>query len=253
MSWPSRRCPAPSARAAPTGGQGGGGASDEGSTASAAPSRPAYGRGYAAELSIPGAAARLARGAGPQASGGGCDVSCALDRPPAPHPPAPLAPLTSNPTGWSRSAPPRTQASATIGPSSPAARPPTRQRTTRACRPQATATGVCQGRARRRGIASAGGRRRAAGPRRLPAGFTASACTDVIYRLGAECPPPTHPPPRPPPTRRPPRSVWFFSRTPVAPAADLSAMTAAAKALRIDTAKMVPVVQAKCTYAGAAP
>jgi hypothetical protein len=30
-------------------------------------------------------------------------------------------------------------------------------------------------------------------------------------------------------------------------------MTAAAKALRIDTAAMLPVTQAKCTYAGAAP
>lgn len=45
--------------------------------------------------------------------------------------------------------------------------------------------------------------------------------------------------------------VWLFSRTPVAPAADMAAMMAAAKALRIDTAALVPVKQTGCTYAGA--
>lgn len=46
--------------------------------------------------------------------------------------------------------------------------------------------------------------------------------------------------------------VWLFSRSPVAPKADLDAMMAAAKALRIDTTALKPVSQAKCTYAGAA-
>jgi hypothetical protein len=38
----------------------------------------------------------------------------------------------------------------------------------------------------------------------------------------------------------------------VAPKAQLDAMLAAATALRLDTAALVPVTQAGCTYAGAA-
>lgn len=46
--------------------------------------------------------------------------------------------------------------------------------------------------------------------------------------------------------------VWLFSRSPVASAADMKAMTAAAEALRLDTASLSKVTQAGCTYAGAA-
>ena len=61
------------------------------------------------------------------------------------------------------------------------------------------------------------------------------------------------PGPRRTPLLPPARSVWLFSRTPVAPAADVAAMMKAAKELRLDTASLVPVRQAGCTYAGAAP
>jgi hypothetical protein len=46
--------------------------------------------------------------------------------------------------------------------------------------------------------------------------------------------------------------IWLFSRSPVAPKADMDAMMAAAKQLRLDTAVLKPVAQAKCTYVGAA-
>ncbi|KAI8466627.1 MAG: hypothetical protein J3K34DRAFT_524407 [Monoraphidium minutum] len=46
--------------------------------------------------------------------------------------------------------------------------------------------------------------------------------------------------------------LWLFTRAPVPPKADVTAMTAAAKALRLDLKALAPVVQAGCTYAGAA-
>lgn len=55
------------------------------------------------------------------------------------------------------------------------------------------------------------------------------------------------------PLPRPNPSIWLFSRSPVAPAADVAAMTAAAQALRLDTAALVAVNQKGCTYTGAAP
>lgn len=47
--------------------------------------------------------------------------------------------------------------------------------------------------------------------------------------------------------------LWLFSRTPVAPKADMDAMMAAAKALRLDTTALRRVEQAGCTYPGALP
>ena len=59
------------------------------------------------------------------------------------------------------------------------------------------------------------------------------------------------PPPRPPPARPP--VCGCSTAAPSRRRRDLAAMTAAAKALRLDTASLVPVKQAGCTYAGAAP
>lgn len=66
-------------------------------------------------------------------------------------------------------------------------------------------------------------------------------------------PAPLHPVSPPPPHLLAfARRLWLFHRQPVAPKADLDAMMAAAKALRLDTSRLVPVNQVGCKYAGAA-